>query len=309
MRPKTAGAETTSNASAGFTNFSKLHAQNLQQRKEWADMMMTGSPIEIVADDDTYMFPTPFRRPSTANTLAASPVLKSAYSVGNLKRPGTPSDNLYWLPALASAPIDEQKPQKEKTWPTPRTGPGMLPVRAHTAVDFSEMEAAKIEAEKPKLSRWKSLGGIFTKKKLESPVESKPTGDLKDVKEEEVKEEETPMTSPVDQKPSPLVSGNSILRGLTKRKNSVGEKRPKTRDGKTDKKAIVKAPHPPPKDPPVIDLQIPDVTLERYSVMFKQFNPLPARSSSLLARRQAGNNDRLKPVPGGSLKVSLSPHT
>ena len=58
-------------------------------------------------------------------------------------------------------------------------------------------------------------------------------------------------------------------------------------------------------DKPVLDVEIPQIKMERYSVMFGSLLQQQSnRSSSLLVRRQ-GNQDKLKPLNELSLKVSL----
>ncbi|KAG9255858.1 uncharacterized protein F5Z01DRAFT_634838 [Emericellopsis atlantica] len=65
---------------------------------------------------------------------------------------------------------------------------------------------------------------------------------------------------------------------------------------------------------PMLDVEIPDITLERYSVMFgqvlmnkrRQSRDLLTSSSSLLARRQA-TLDKLAPVAGEAKAAELSP--
>ncbi|KAH7401015.1 hypothetical protein DE146DRAFT_485391 [Phaeosphaeria sp. MPI-PUGE-AT-0046c] len=57
-----------------------------------------------------------------------------------------------------------------------------------------------------------------------------------------------------------------------------------------------------PGDTPVLDVSIPDIKLDRYSVMFGNLlQPTSSRSSSLLVRRQ-GNHERLKPLNKLSVK-------
>jgi hypothetical protein len=59
---------------------------------------------------------------------------------------------------------------------------------------------------------------------------------------------------------------------------------------------------------PMLDVSIPDITLERYSVMFGnvlESNANPSnRSSSLLVRRQV-NSDKLKPLNNLAVKVNI----
>lgn len=57
-----------------------------------------------------------------------------------------------------------------------------------------------------------------------------------------------------------------------------------------------------PTDKPLLDVEIPRIQMERYSVMFGSLLQ-PNRSSSLIVRRQ-GNSDRLKPLNELSMKVS-----
>jgi hypothetical protein len=57
-------------------------------------------------------------------------------------------------------------------------------------------------------------------------------------------------------------------------------------------------------DKPLLDVSIPDIKLDRYSVMFNNLlQPTSDRSSSLLVRRQ-GNAEKLKPLNKLTVKVS-----
>jgi hypothetical protein len=63
---------------------------------------------------------------------------------------------------------------------------------------------------------------------------------------------------------------------------------------------------------PLLDVDIPTIQMERYSVMFSNLlqqnsgGQSPSRSSTLLERRQ-GNSERLKPLDPLSTKVRQVP--
>lgn len=101
--------------------------------------------------------------------------------------------------------------------------------------------------------------------------------------------------------------------GVTSRKNSPAEERsppPPPKDyyktARVPKLTVTRNAHNPLASHPVpgmlLDVDIPNIEMERYSVMFGSLLQ-GDRSSSLLVRRQA-NNDRLKPLGDMPLKVS-----
>jgi hypothetical protein len=281
-RPKTSGAEIGTRS-----------ASRTQQKQQWADFVLNTSPIEVIADDDSYMFPMPqLRRPSTAtNSAAASPRIEEPFPFGSTS--ALKAEDL--SNALSSAKLlNDAKRSNDQSAAGSRTGPSMRPTRAYTT-NWS----AELESPKPKLNRWKSLGGFFGKKRADAePVESFKSPDLR---EEHAPEK---VSSPLEKEDvhspqevqSPISPVGGLLRSLTKRTKQPSEKRPKTREGKIEERAIVS-----PLNAPLLDVQIPEIKMERYSVMFQEV--LPVRSSSLLARRQAAF-DKTKLVPGGSITVS-----
>jgi hypothetical protein len=54
---------------------------------------------------------------------------------------------------------------------------------------------------------------------------------------------------------------------------------------------------------PLLDITLPDITMERYSVMFGNLLQSDPSRSSLLARRQ-GNAEKVKPLKDLSAKVT-----
>ena len=157
-------------------------------------------------------------------------------------------------------------------------------------------------------NRWKLLGGLFGKKTLSAPAS--PFYLL----------QETSQNSP---QPELIVPQHHIETG---REKKVQRYRPQKRDHRMDSKLEIKrsqtaplqrsrekTPAPPPKDRgkalrlqpnggPLLQVEIPNVEMERYSVMFGSLIK-PAHSSSLLVRRQ-GTMEKLKADENNDHQVS-----
>jgi hypothetical protein len=256
-------------------------------KKDWSSMLSTGSPIEITTEHDTFRFPTPLRRPSTANSFNDSPKLEGKPAV-NMSQDsgiglalGSPSDSAFFRAGNKIYGADDG---------VIRPSRGARPVRANTTREMTSMDDSR-----PKLSRWRSLGGLFARR-------AGPGGSLRggtihtNPAVEERSRSDTPQrmrgdSSGSSSNQSDVTSPQGLWRRATTRriKPKVPEYGPEY------------GPDPPPKGP-LLDIDIPEVHMERYSVLFQDVQTLPMRSSSLLARRQAAG-DKMKPVPGSSLQV------
>ena len=264
-------------------------------RRNWSELTATGSPIEITADEDTFLFPTPVSRkvPSPILSSAVKPAeMESTDDVVNIGVAiGSPSQTSYFSPPMSSSRL---APPSQQDVTTPRTPP----MRSNTT---RETRTEDMDGARPKLSRWKSLGGLFGRKRFASPpISRQGSRDALELKKREVAElrgeiaVQTTINSTVTSPYSP--------RHLRKSKKSVKGRSPLLRSNLWDSDVPSGASPPPSQFAPLLNVDIPQVRMERYSVMFSELLPQRAtRSSSLLARRQA-MGDRLKP-PGGPLKV------
>jgi hypothetical protein len=202
---------------------------------------------------------------------------------------GSPSQTSYFSPPMSSSRLAPS--QQDVT--TPRTPP----MRSNTT---RESRTEDMDGARPKLSRWKSLGGLFGRKRFaSSPIARQGSKDALELKKKDVVElrGEIAVQTTIDSTTSSPYSP----RQLRKSKKSVKGRSPLLRS-RWDAGVYAGASPPPSQSAPLLNVDIPQVRMERYSVMFSDLLPeRPTRSSSLLARRQA-TGDRLKP-PGVSLKV------
>lgn len=111
----------------------------------------------------------------------------------------------------------------------------------------------------------------------------------------------------------PSIPKASLMRSASSPKPHVHEfRKPPTSVPQVVVSNPSQTPRPPPMRSatgPLLDVEIPSVKLDRYSVMFGSLlqstsNSTSNRSSSLLVRRQ-GNSDRLKPLNELSMKVCV----
>jgi hypothetical protein len=265
------------------------------EKRNWAELTATGEPIILSTEEDIFKFPTPgpTRKMPVFSPVARSFGVLSETSSGIGVALGSPSQPSYFSPTTSSRWADSSQDVSMPVSP--------LPVRANTTKERNDM----MEGSRPKLSRWRSLGGFFGRKR------STNTRQLNgDSKSNDMMDSQDQQRS--GSKKVVLVGGTTSASGsstdiqspktLRKTKKSV-----KGREGVTVTTTWVSSPDlyetpGAPKFPtrePLLDVQIPDITLERYSVMFSDVLP---RSSSLLARRQAAL-DRSVPLGGASLKV------
>jgi hypothetical protein len=242
-------------------------------KKDWSSMLRTGSPIEISTEHDTFHFPTPLRRPSTANSVTSTPRLDGKPIVNMSPDAGI---------GLSVGSPAERVPQKSKSnlsivkKNSDNTSKASGPVRSQTTRESSTQDDSQA-----KLSRWKSLGGLFTRR-------TGPTGSLKEAHATTSPKVEQRSKSAMSQRKKGEISGGSptppissppqpLWKRATRRKYKPGV----PEDGSAQL---------PPQGPSLLDVSIPEGQMERYSVLFQGVKTLPARptrSSSLLARRQA----------------------
>jgi hypothetical protein len=247
--------------------------------------------IPVTAADDSNLFPTSVSRPfAYSNSPATSSInLRSdtpdtiGLAIGSpSEAPPTVIDN---FPSPANAQL-LSPPTNGKRTPSPNLISNTPATQRASETRETNPEKSKDQAEmndaaKPKLSRWKSLFGGGRKP---SPANDQKSNYL-----------------PLSQQLSPDYgnwSGASYTSVATahtppwsskKQKGKPGVKRAATLPT-SPMRPDRGSPAPPPKDGAFLDVEIPDVQLERYSVMFKGLLPgqrVSRQPSNLLARRQA----------------------
>jgi hypothetical protein len=254
-------------------------------RKDWGSMLSTGSPIEITTEDDTFRFPTPLRRPSTANSFVASPRLDGKPLVNGSQDSGiglaigSPSDGVFFLDG------DRDSEAQGREHGLSRAAG---PVRANTTREITTTD----DNSRSKLSRWRSLGGLFARR-------AGPGGSLKGGRANVEPAVEERSRSDTPQRMRGDSNGSSSNQSEVSSPPQGLWRRATTR--RTKPKVIHNCPAPPPKGP-LLDVDIPEVRMERYSVLFQDVQTLPMRSSSLWSRRQA-TGDKTKPLPTAALQV------
>lgn len=290
--PKNAGSPYT--ASPGFQVLRPKTANAAMERRRM-ELMATGSPIGVTEGKDTFNFPTPLKRTPQAQLTP----LMSRYATDDMLRSstpdtigmaiGSPSHIAHFESPLipSSAKGRMYAPSRDILTPLSTPGPSMLSQESKAEKSDSG------EAPRPKLSRWKSLGGLFARKP--SNVEKSP------------KEPTTPGLG--------LQGYHTWEHESPPRKRAGTETRPHTSKGKSSRIAIGRSqtaptgrrtpgsPVPPPKD--LLDVEIPNTKMDRYSVMFNGILPVQPGGGGLLARRQS-RRDNAKPSAVTSLEVSIS---
>lgn len=262
IRPKTAG-ETVS-------------------KRDWKSMMATGSPIEVKTGQDIFSFPTPIIRPSTASSLFP-PTKMGGHAAGlNMSQDsgigmalGSPSDFNYFNSSWGG----EAEPQEDvHVFPTP--------ARANTTREVGE---GRVQT---KLNRWKSIGGLFARKpSMRVASEKGGSSTSRSTASPVIDERSGSEVSNRTRGDSTGSSSNQSESGTPGLWRRATRRKMKPRAWTEPHIRNVGSPVPPPKDS-LLEVQIPQVSMERYSVMFQSIQGLPTRSTSLLARRQGGA-DRL----------------
>jgi hypothetical protein len=132
------------------------------------ELMAVGSPIIVTSGPDTFNFPTPLKRPFTpnSNTRSANMHVDSP-QIGIAL--GSPSHTSHFQSppgSMTMSPVQGRLHASSRDVITPVSTPG----RSQTAFSSRTSEwkagepARPNEPTKPKLSRWKSLGGLFARR-------------------------------------------------------------------------------------------------------------------------------------------------
>jgi hypothetical protein len=267
-----------------------------QRRKR---LMAMGDPISVTEGKDTFDFPTPLRegpQPQLMSRYANSPLAVRP----NLERAGTPdtigialgspSHLAQFENSWSQSPMPDGMYMSSKEI-TPAGTPGLREVR--------EQRSDAAEPSKPKISRWRSVFGRKkqvrdTRQQEESAApnyqnQPKSRQGLNYYHAWEHSSPRSPARMRSDTDPRFNASPQS-------RSPRIGIGRSQTaptgrRNGNS--------PQPPPKD--FLDVEIPSVTMERYSIMFNGI--LPNQPGSLLARRQSRRESTNPGLQPHSLKV------
>jgi hypothetical protein len=291
----------------------KTASEAMDRRK----LMTVGSPISVTSGQDTFNFPTPLRKakkpssnPTSARMEFDSPhigiALGSPSHAAHFQ--GTPS-------SMTMSPTQYHLLGRSGENSTPLSTPGRSQITfSSRSTDWRENEVGTPnESTKPRLSRWRSLGGLFARRPSQKPS---PQLEYQTLSQSRSPHKfDMPFdghTSPwqgegastVLYQGSPAMSESRWAYESPKKSKNGGkfglgrsQTAPTTRNGG-------RSPQPPPKDirSPVLDVDIPTTQMERYSVMFNGVLGKKRSTPSLLERRQANAIER-KPVPGTAMKV------
>lgn len=250
--------------------------------------MAMGSPISVTSGRDIFNFPTPSRIPSKTQGNARLTELRSDTPDIGIAL-GSPSHAAFF-----QSPMFESPYQNSLTVPNDILTPLSTPGRSMTSYESRSTKNDLNEEGKPKLSRWRSLGGLFGRKQAQTNRERKSP----------LLQQTSP--APVDLKLQDYHTwergnpSNVMFEHQTPPLSSKKTKRERMGLGRSQTAPTgrrVESPIPPPKGP-MLDVHIPETKMERYSVMFNQTPSQQSAQPGLLARRQASISKR-----GDSLQV------
>jgi len=270
IRPKTAGAAVSPSPLRTVANI--------------------GDPIIIMSDNMEYRFPTPTARKTTFSLVTPSATVRSdPEEIGIGVALGSPSQaHFFQKPSIAlpssSRAHQFQSPVVQAQSAT--TSNEMFSPAKSTPNEQREMRHDMNETGKPKLSRWRSIGNFFGKKQQQQQQ------DENYLQVYDANVGNSTSSSPVVR--SARFSGDPPKDTMKKAKRSVRRKKevPELQVGiPVQLPSADIGPATPPRGP-LLNVNIPDIHMERYSVMFS--GVLPARQSGLLARRQAGKTANLE---------------
>lgn len=250
-------------------------------------MPPAGDPIVITADNETFLFPTPTpRRGNFSPATPLSGVRSEPEDFGIGVALGSPSQVQQFQGASIAIGSPSQVPHFQSAAvvePQPSISSNdMFSPAKSTPNEQRDMRNDMNEPGKPKLGRWRSLGSFFGKRGLQQ------RHDDHRLHQPEVVVEDFAHTTPAHYFPgSPFNSPKDEKKSKRKQKKSC--ERAATVPVFLSQAEV--SPATPPKGP-MLDISIPDIQMERYSVMFSSV--LPNRQSNLLARRQGGKASNLE---------------
>lgn len=267
----------------------------MDRRKE---LMAMGSPIVLTSGRDIFNFPTPSRSPSTTQDMYV-PELRSDTPDTIGVALGSPSHVAFFQSPMFESPYQNSLLAVPKDVIIP---PLSTPGRSMTSYESRNTKNDLNEGVKPKLSRWRSLGGLFGRKQAQARQDRKPS-----VVQPIPRQERRPLPLVQQTSPAPVDlklhgvhtwerdnSSKVVFEAQSSPQSAKKTRRERMGIGRAQTAPTggrrVESPAPPPKGP-MLDVQIPDTKMERYSVMFNQtptHTPEPESPPfGLLARRQA----------------------
>lgn len=211
-----------------------------------------------------------------------------------------------------TAPPDEAVPSRSRAYRGPKEqesigialgSPGMLNTRGQFQPPISIYAARrageKSGSEKP--SKWKKIGGFFRAKSAFAPTSNHPQTyhGLRTARKEKSGEKPRKAKPRNDSKEE----WPSLEIDLTSEPNASGQTRESKRYRKRSQSAAKEPQEKSASTEPMLQVNIPDVEMERYSVMFSKFIQKKEKQS-LLARRSK-TLDNLQ-VPDAHVRFSLS---
>ncbi|KAF1812919.1 hypothetical protein P152DRAFT_473450 [Eremomyces bilateralis CBS 781.70] len=338
LRPKTSNGITRSNTTALSGLKPPPHSQS--------------RPLKIKTESRVYDFPTPGTGTAVYNVpppnmidltpeIEPHPGRKVPIGVAL----GSPTDAPDWRSGMkengnlginrldrprsisAPSPSREYFPQDAYNFQAPGAHGSYSTAGTHDdepAIGHGIKTVIEADQPKPKLSRWKSIGGLFAKRPNHTPNHTPRTMYMLDEpvapsKKRAVNTQMPGKGLPNDslRKPTETMTPKepkSPWRSRSVKRGKPGPARNQTHPTPTDMSFLTQ---PAGVDGRLLDVSIPKCEMERYSVMFNHVlgkpaanetePPLPA-SSSLLARRNQANVEQLKPASGGELEpINISP--
>lgn len=244
--------------------------------------------------DPTTLGQWDFHRPSTADGYRKPPPGQSAL-----------------FDFRVTAPPDEAVPSRSRPYRGPKEqeligialgSPGMFKTQGHCQPPVSIFAAGRTgeKTESEKLSKWKKIGGFFRAKSAfatmsnHAQTDSGPRTTRKEktsekprkAKQRNDSKEEWPslVTEP---KTEPIASGKTLESKRNRKRSQSAAKEPQGKSASTE---------------PMLQVNIPDVEMERYSVMFSKF--IQKREKSSLLARRSKTLDNLQ-VPDAHVRFLL----
>lgn len=253
-----------------------------------------GPPIVITADDEVFLFPTPTpRKANFSPALACSPSTPASAV--------RPEPDVIEIGVAIGSPSQIQHSQSPQPRGLRKPGSHGVFSPAQSTGSLNESQEPRHDmndTSRPKISRWRSLGRVFSKRDRNAAhhLERQP------LREPDCKADNLIMRSPANSCPAQFDQARDAPNKCKQSakqstKQSKGIEYPATLPTHHPSTALAGRPAPPKR--PILDIDIPDIQLERYSVMFSGL--IPNRQSNLLARRQGDK--------AATLKVSVNLHS
>ncbi|TLD37399.1 hypothetical protein E2P81_ATG04211 [Venturia nashicola] len=282
-------------------------------------MRAMGSPIVLSSGSDTFNFPTPSRSPTTTQDIYLPEMRSDTPDIIGVAL-GSPSHAAFFHSPMFESPYQNTLAASKDFLTPPLSTPG----RSMTSDESRSTKNDLDEGTKPKLSRWRSLGGLFGRKQVQARNDRKPSPLVQP--SSPALQERRPLPRVQQTSPAPVDlklhgahawdrdnSSRVVFEAQTSPPSTKKTRRERMGLGRSQTAPTVEtrseSPAPPPKGP-MLDVEIPDTKMERYSVMFNQTPDDTPHSESppsgLLARRQASVT-RKRADPKQILDLPLPP--